>query len=178
MPLESGRTIISIGAFPGLRKDWPKDVFVHEEAVYAAQQLSSFFSSVRVEHAYVLDTDPGADQVPLLEICIGGPGVNKRTADYVRSFCQPLLASSPKHDAVIVKITRPLAPSRGSRGIVLLYGNVAFDTKAAIWYFCRNFFALIRRELRVPNNVLYLKTHKDVGVHATELVGTSAGASS
>jgi hypothetical protein len=155
-PVHTSQATIVIGGYPGIRADWPNDMFVHAEAVHAAKYLSRLFLQYRTPHHYVVDREVPTDQSSTFEICVGGPAINERTREYLNSYCRALYYTVDRtldqNEAVIAKLTLD------NKVVVLIFGNVAFDTISAVKYFCGNFETLARDEFRLPSRALRLST--------------------
>jgi hypothetical protein len=167
VPIARGKAVIVTAGYVGLKPDWPDDLFVHEEAVYAAKRLSSLLAKYGTEHEYRIDRQLGREELCDLEICIGGPAANYRTKYYLDSYCRSLYYSLEKtldkNEAVIAKISVPHGPR--TRVVILLYGNVSFDTMSAVAYFCNHFETLAGGDLRPAYGALRLRTEPELGMN-------------
>jgi hypothetical protein len=156
-PVHTSEATIVIGGYPGIKGDWPDDLFVHAEAVHSAKYLSQLFLQYRTRHRYVVDREIPADQSSTFEICVGGPAINERTKEYLDSYCRTLYHTTDRtlnpNEAVIAKLTLE------DKVVVLIFGNVAFDTICAVKYFCWKFDVLARGEFLIPNRALRLATN-------------------
>ena len=172
VPVLGKHAIIVIGSYRGFKQDWPDDVWVHEEGVHAARALSGLFTKWHVDHEYVSDKSYAGEEAAGIELCVGGPVVNTRTAYYIKTYGGIFddLSSNVRHDeAWIVKLTVPSSP-RGTRCVLLLYGCGSFDTVAAVTYFTHYFSELSRQELRQQNRALRLRTRPSLGVGYSEII--------